>query len=134
MTYQEVFDTVLTALFKQGRASHQPGAPASCQYLQPIPGAAPLRCAAGWLFEEEEYTPAFEGMTARQLTMHFPLEALPAIMRQAHEDYWLMQLITKLQEAHDKHLALAGMENWLACMQCIANEFDLTFTDPRGAL
>lgn len=55
-TAQEVFDQIATHLLKQNQRAFKPG-DGSCMYCTP----SGLKCAAGCLISDDEYTSEFEG-------------------------------------------------------------------------
>jgi hypothetical protein len=104
MTAQEIFDTSVGALLKQGRPAYSPED--GCAYRTPD-GA---KCAVGHLIPDSKYTPALEGMPADAD------DVLRAISEGAGDHAHLLQ---RLQSAHD---APAGGQNWLAVFKLNARE------------
>lgn len=96
MTPQEIFNTVATHLFTQGRRAYvnpalaardRPGVTAGCLYRAPDG----TRCAVGAILPDDYYLPAMEGKALENLD----LTCLPEWMQQNDE------LLMRLQDAHD---------------------------------
>lgn len=107
MTNQEIFDTVVTHLRKQG-CKAQSGM--LCRYRT----ATNLKCAAGCLIPDEDYDGCFEHKLVTDL------------------DYFLkrftseqIDLICRLQHIHDKNEVV----NWEREFKCLAGYFGLKYTE-----
>lgn len=88
MTPQEIFDTVVAHLRRQGRRAVT-GVYNGCAYRT----SDGLRCAVGCLISDELYKPEMEGVAVGNLVEDFP--DLPGWMRE-HAD-----LLSELQGFHD---------------------------------
>lgn len=108
MNKQEIFDTVVRALRKQGQPSAVPG---HCLYRSVKEGKV-LKCAAGHLIPDEEYDPSWEGKGS-----HF----VPYLQQAFRDD--VRWLIRDLQSAHDQEMVdvsldedkpIPAKEEWLA--------------------
>lgn len=110
MTNQEIFDTVVQHLRQQGRkATTWDG---RCRYCINN-GDKVLKCAAGALIPDSEYTTSIEGRIVH------------------YNDYFLarfdlnqISLIKRLQEIHDYQ----GVSFWEDAFKLAADEFDLIYT------
>jgi hypothetical protein len=115
---QEIFDTVASHLFEQGkRATDHDGR--SCAYR----GLDGTSCAVGCLIPDELYDTSIEFATY----MSFSFRATPA--RQAifealggHDTY---ELLKALQSAHDEPVNWESEVNMRATLSAIASRFDL---------
>lgn len=121
MTEQEIFDTVLVHLRKQGHAAADAG---KCRYR----ASNGDTCAAGCLIRDEEYMPEMEdvefGGRAWKLNIKDPV--WPARLM-GHSP-----LIRALQAAHDSQLEEEGMSAWELRMRDIAEIFDLNYTKAQS--
>ena len=131
MTGQEIFDTVLAHLRKQGRASRTIAG--GCRYRGPD-GTA---CAVGCLIPDELYDPMIEGLgVGRIIEAVVPdyrqdqtQELLPVFARiKNHIGAEHLPLLNELQEAHDMDLYISGLDAWEEEMHRIACAFDLQYT------
>lgn len=124
-TRQETFDFVARALAKQGRPSR--GVRGFCMYR----GPEGLKCAAGFLIPDADYSSRFENLDVTATPVAKVLEA----------HGYDLDLVKALQEAHDD----AGPEDskrrqgpWLALwghlMGEVAQRFDLETTVLDAAL
>ena len=89
MTNAELVKYVYDALVKQGGPSLNKE-DLSCAYR----GANGRKCAAGWLINDGEYSPSFEGATCDNEAIWRALEASGVKSRQ-------LRLVRSLQAAHD---------------------------------
>ena len=131
MTEQEIFDTVLAHLRKQGKAStnHLNG----CRYR----GEGGTACAVGCLIPEELYDPVIEGLVVEQLLGADSLPSgdkshahkiLPIIARiEGRLGAEHLKLLKELQDAHDMSLSLKGLPAWEEEMRQIASWFNLAY-------
>ena len=93
MNQQEIFDTVVTHLRKQGKKAVVMGSEGpSCMYRSPDG----LKCAAGCLIPDRDYLPEFEGVTINDGD-HYPV--VKYFSSKFDEDG--MELISELQTVHD---------------------------------
>lgn len=127
LTKQQIFDTVLTKLREQGRASMQG---TGCAYR----GEGGLKCAVGHLMPDNAYDPAYEGLDAGTL----PQEAYAAM----NVSYTDIGFLCQLQEAHDYPLQGEAQDHqlgssargsgpvawWEAEMEEIAAQHNLIYT------
>ena len=136
MTAQEIYDTVLAHLRKQGRASRTIAG--GCRYRGPD-GTA---CAVGCLIPDELYDHRIEGLsvveimggethTASPSVRYKFRETLARITRRLGAEH--LQLLENLQRAHDQLLADGGLARWEREMEDIARHFKLEYTptDPQ---
>jgi hypothetical protein len=127
-TAQEIFDTVLNHLRKQGVASavlHDSVVGAwSCCYRQ-----GSLSCAVGCLIADEAYTPEMEG----EAVGVGDGEVLKALLKSGVNGYHDGDLLTHLQIAHDSHMPKEeghSMLRWEESMQGIAQQHKLLYREP----
>jgi hypothetical protein len=104
MTPQEIFDTVAVHLMTQGKKSQGAG---ECLYR----GPDGLKCAAGVLIPDEDYTPKMEGKPVSEL----------AYFRQGF-DAVCVDLIFTMQICHDHQ----EPEAWLKRLDETATSRDLS--------
>lgn len=138
MTGQEIFDSVLAHLRKQGKASvNDVDDMELCQYR----GPDGTSCAVGCLIPDELYDPLIENVSSIQIMEgHLPYgrerdgpKLLPIMARIAdHLGAEHLPLLSRLQTAHDTYLADNGLLVWEAAMSRIAADFALHYT-PVGA-
>ena len=130
MTQQEIFDTVLAHLRKQGKASMS-GAD-SCRYRGPD-GTA---CAVGCLIPDELYDPLIEGADSTSIFKDCPPfgreddwpDLRPIMARiSKHLGTESEPLLGALQRAHDSDLVDKGMPSWERRMRLIALDFQLEY-------
>ena len=131
MTQQEIFDTVLAHLRKQGKAAAN--IDGDCQYR----GVNGTSCAVGCLIPDELYDPLIEGLGLGVI--------LKAIVPEYHQDQAQKLLpildriknhigaehsllLHELQEAHDIALFSSGLAAWEEEMRRIARDFGLQYT------
>lgn len=95
MTEQEIFNTVVRHLRKQG-APAQSGFEGTCMYRAP----GGLKCAAGCLIPDEDYDPKFEGNSV------FGPNVNPYFSKRFSNNQ--ISLIRELQEIHDDR----DIQNW----------------------
>jgi hypothetical protein len=118
MTSQQVFDTVLNGLRKQGVRSisfNERTGMDECAYR----GNNGTKCAAGFLIPDEKYDPIFEFKGWWQINFQFPELG-------EHSD-----LITLLQQAHDGSCDIDS--NWECWMKMIAQKRELVYTPKEEA-
>ena len=108
MTAQEIFDTVVAHLRKQGCRSAENG---TCLYR----GPDGTKCAAGCLIPVEMYTPNIEGAWWKS-------GALDAIRKHVGEEH--SSLIVDLQDTHDGF----PLDQWEYQFSVIARTYHLTYT------
>jgi hypothetical protein len=89
MTEQEIFDTVVRHLKKQGRRAVDRG---QCVYRHP----EGLKCAVGCLISDAEYYPRMEGQPVYDITLPDRLAG--------HR-----RLLSYLQDSHDAALDMANL-------------------------
>lgn len=135
MTEQEIFDSVLAHLRRQGQASLSAGG--KCQYR----GPDGTSCAVGCLITDELYDPLIENASAIQIMEgHVPHgrerdgpKLLPIMARIAkHLGAEHLQLLQELQDAHDYHLADDGFPAWEDRMRSIALDLSLEYKPVEG--
>ncbi len=107
MTAQEIFDTVVAHLRKQGRKSYDGRI---CLYR----GPNGTKCAAGCLIPDELYTPGIEGTWWKS-------GDLDAIRKHVGEEH--SNLIVDLQDTHDGF----PPDQWEYRFSVIANNYKLTY-------
>lgn len=110
-TEQQIFDQVVAHLRKQGQRSLA-GSPQHCVYLNPYG----LKCAAGCLIADEEYTPNMEGD---------PWGNLVSKGKVPRDN---QNFIIELQRIHD------GTEPpfWEDKFKELAHEYNLEYTPPTN--
>lgn len=135
MTGQEIFDSVLAHLRKQGEAAVN--GTGECMYR----GLGGTACAVGCLIPDELYDPRIEDVSAEQIMNGFvpygrenqAPELLPIMARITNllgaEN---ATLLSRLQGAHDVHLADYGLLAWEAAMAGIAADFALRYAAPTN--
>jgi hypothetical protein len=125
MTNQEIFDTVLHGIRKQGRPSvSQDG---RCLYR----GPDGLKCGVGLLIDDSEYCPEMEGKSADGCSGDEKENIVCNLLKKKNID---TILAGKLQEAHDN--AAYGNQGQLKKfteefeerMQKLAKEYGLTYS------
>ena len=110
-TAQEVFDQITQHLLKQGKAAKS--VPGACHYRVEKEGEV-LKCAAGCLIADDEYSVKLEGTDWIQL-------AADGIVPNNHE-----KLIYRLQSVHD----CRDTVNWPKSFKEVANYFGLVYEYP----
>ena len=97
MELQEIFDTVITALRKQGcKSSENIANPnAACLYRQDMTASCTIKCAAGHLLLDEDYDPSMEGKSSFEI---FDSQSLKLNFA---NNYEALRLIDELQKIHD---------------------------------
>jgi hypothetical protein len=113
MTHQEIFNTVLFGLRKQGVASVEPGK--GCRYR----GPNGTKCAVGMLIPDDKYHWEIETLGTSDAKVQ---ACLPFAM-----DSTVHHLLSMLQSAHDIDLR-QSMEEWEIRMANIAHYFNLEYT------
>ena len=135
MTDQEIYDTVLTHLRKQGCAAKS--ASDKCRYR----GLGGTACAVGCLIPDDLYDPRIEGLSAPSIMAgRIPpyraseaLDMLPIAARIAsHIGAEHTPLLAALQNVHDGVLAYHGLPVWEDSMRLVAGKFNLKDTPPVG--
>lgn len=111
-TAQEVFDQVTRHLLTQLESAKS--TTWSCKYRLEQSGHV-LRCAAGCLIADDEYSEKFEGESWEFLTGH---ELVPS----AHRD-----LIMSLQKVHDSYL----VSEWPEQLRQLAEDYGLQYNPPQ---
>lgn len=111
MNAQEIFDTVLTGLRKQGKASMADG---ECMYR----GDSGMKCAAGMFIPDDVYEPEMEHNSVGLLIEKHPV--LEYLTPYKH-------LLDDLQTAHDLELADHSLAAWEAEMALIAQQRGLVY-------
>lgn len=118
MTPQEVFDTVISHLRKQGCKAI--GKFGSCKYRT----EDNLRCPIGALIKDDEYSPLMEGHVLFDLiSMH--LEYVPTSLKDRLTPH--KSLLNRFMQIHD----FIAVELWEASFQGLAKEFSLTLSDKK---
>lgn len=114
MEAQEIFDTVATHLFVQGRRATSPGNDLMCAYR----GEGGAKCAVGVLIPDEIYDEMMEGRTVSGLvgSAHY---ALPDWMIEAQE------LLKDLQNVHDTEVNWKNSATMNAALSAVAVERNL---------
>lgn len=135
MTKQEIFDTVLAHLRKQGKASLS--AEGDCMYR----GPGGTSCAVGCLIPDELYDSLIENFGSNHI-MEGRLphgresdgpKTLPIMARIAkHLGVENRPLLNALQTAHDAYLADEGLPAWERRMRSIARYFRLEYMPAEG--
>lgn len=120
MTNQEIFDTVFEKLLKQGCASMN--VHGECMYR----GQDDAKCAVGHLIPDELYDTYIERRRVEDLPDIILNAIIDASSNHEHPKSNL-NLLIKLQGAHDRYLAHDGINDWKERMRVIAIEFGLTF-------
>ena len=134
MTQQEIFDTVLAHLRKQGKAAMDDKG--NGQY-RGLDGTA---CAVGCLIPDELYDPLIENISSDEIMGGgCPLgrdgdwpKLQPIMARIAN--YLGAEnkaLLSALQDAHDACLAERGLPTWEEYMRIIAHGFSLEYKPPQ---
>ena len=130
MTQQEIFDTVLEHLRKQGKASLS--TEGDCTYR----GPDGTSCAVGCLIPDELYDPLIENVSLPQIFNNYPPfrregdwpELRPIMARISdHLGVENEPLLDALQRAHDGQLAAHGLSAWEYRMRIIALDFRLEY-------
>ena len=116
-TEQEVFDQVATHLLRQRKVSRNPETQ-MCAYR----GADGLKCAAGCLIGDDEYSSAMENLEWDQLEMQKQRFTVP-------EEH--IGLITDLQQVHDNaddEIGIGGdaYATWLKELEEVADSYGLS--------
>lgn len=77
MNAQEIFDTVFTKLYEQGKQSVDPELPHTCMYR----GPDGMKCAAGFLIPDELYRPEMENIS---IGGHGPIDGCMVVLPGIH--------------------------------------------------
>lgn len=124
MTKQEMFDKVLLALRKQGRASVQTNRDGTLLCLYRAKNGD--KCAAGHLLPDELYDPRMEDKTFTEVSEIF---GIGGALGMDNSD---VLFVRRLQIAHDESLVI-GRERWELRMKNLAAFYSLTYTPPANA-
>lgn len=111
MDAQQIFDTVLTGIRKQGKASF---GLMGCAYR----GKDGAKCAAGMVIPDHAYVPAMEGSSIDLVLQEY--QALAHLHEHRH-------LLDDLQCAHDSELADHTIAKWEEEMKLIAEQRGLVY-------
>ncbi len=114
-TRQEIYDTVVGHLRKQGRPAMVGGSDNVCAYR----GADGTSCAVGCLIPDEYYDDKYEGHNVGQLVKRGYLEFTSDTVSSES----LLLLLRKLQGAHD-----GNPRYWEFYLQGVAKHLKLTYT------
>lgn len=134
MTEQEIFDTVLTHLREQGKASTNRSG--GCRYR----GEGGTTCAVGCLIPDELYDPLIEGLSVvgiieidvPEYRQDQTQELLPILARiKNHIGAEHLPLLCELQDAHDMDLFNSDLAAWEEEMHRIARAFRLKYTPKK---
>ena len=117
MNKQEIFDTVLFGLRKQGHASKS--GEGHCSYR----GKDGAMCAAGLLIKDKHYSPQIEGDMVED-----PL--VQSVLLESGVSACHIEFVSHLQTAHDHELDEDGMATWEDEMRSIAAAYSLVYTEP----
>ncbi len=124
MTLQEIFDTSVNHLRKQGRKSVLPAddgySPVACRYRLPLDDGTCLMCAAGPFITD--YVPEMEGNGWHFITERYPENIVPALSERANG------LIQRLQNVHDRYPPADWEPQWEAIAYDWSN--DVVYTPP----
>lgn len=125
MNQQEIYNTVLFGLRKQGRASIaiEGNGRTLCRYR----GTGGTKCAAGMLIKDENYDAFFEGRTVADSDVKQAL-----ISSGVPDTETTFILIGECQGAHDREMKDCGLKGWEARMARIARRFELDYTQPEA--
>jgi hypothetical protein len=120
LSAQELFDTVATALLKQGRPSMQTGNRSACMYR----GPDDCKCAIGHLIPDEEYNSEYEFKSIAEVLQNFPIPITSEKIG-GHG-----RLTRALQMAHDDAAfsGLPWLSSWKGRMATLASAEGLTLT------
>lgn len=127
MTAQEIFDQVVNGLRKQGKASTincYGDDLLTCVYRSLVdedgkPEADSLKCAAGMIIEDDEYSPEMEGVAIEYLVTY---SFCPSSLKNKIGLH--LDLIKSLQQAHDT----VPFTGWETYFKDIAGRFYLQYT------
>lgn len=121
-TAQQVFDQAVHGLLKQGCPSIDERED-RCKYRVKLPNGDTLRCAAGMLIGDDEYTPEMDGVGGPSYVGTDWRELIEiGLVPKAHE-----VLIRDLQRIHDGE----QIEDWERHFQMLANDYGLDYTWPN---
>lgn len=112
VTAQEVFDQITRHLLTQGKAARSPAG--ACRYRVETQEAV-LKCAAGCLIADEEYTDSMEGEPWERLVVH----------RTVPEEH--CELISSLQNVHDTY----STREWPEQFERVAAHYRLRYNPPQ---
>lgn len=119
-TEQELFDTVVAHLRKQGCKSSIPDPNEAGNYLCRYRSPEGHKCAIGCLISDADYNVAMEEKSFTAL-MSFPL--LPSTLHDEWNGSETFRLLNKLQQTHDNN----PLDKWEDCFYQIAKAFKLKF-------
>lgn len=124
---QEIFDYISNHLLTQGEKATVPGT-FSCKYKIVIEGKI-LKCAAGYLFTDKEYSLFGEYMEGKQFTKRtlfivgiYDYWELPTDREIPHVDLNI-KFVERLQDLHD----FTDPPKWHSELKRIAIEYNLNF-------
>ncbi len=121
LTHQQIFDTVVTHLRKQGKkALHKESN--VCAYRSPDG----LKCAAGVLIPDELYEPRMENSRISALVSN---PNRTASFAEAGINSSNLVLIQALQDVHDQQ----AVSQWEYEFIRVADDFKLTYKEPEHA-
>lgn len=115
LTHQEIFDISTTALLKQGKAAFEPYF--GCRYRT----TDGLKCAVGHLIPDDAYVPEMEGNGVDGAA-----ETFPAAFANLETNAETLDLLRRLQGAHDLHLTNEDPDRWCMDLKVIAKDFNLS--------
>lgn len=131
LTNQQIFDTVLTGLRAQGRASFYRTKATElqtiCLYRGKDDAGNVTKCAAGLLIDDADYRESFENMPADMVYAEGGFA--DKVSRKGNS----LALLTDLQLAHDERLARGSFEQWETKMGTVAERFGLAYSAPATA-
>ena len=113
LTMQEVFDTAVIGLLKQGVKSAEPGNPSACRYR----GEGGLKCAVGFLIPDELYDDSIECCEVSNNAVLELLDKCGVPTTTAGTT----KLLEQLQEIHDYR----PVGKWRGCFNDLAGDFGL---------
>lgn len=125
MNRQEIFDTVVTNLLKQGKRSFGPYKPnayryAECNLISVCLYRSPdgSKCAVGWLIPDELYVPQLENMMVPTNGEENDVSHVLTKAGISKDDFYFLY---RLQRVHDS----CDVENWDVGFSKIAQEYGL---------
>ncbi len=125
MSEQEIFDTVLQKIREQGKPSIYCG---GCAYR----GPDGLKCAAGHLIPDEDYTKEFEEGTVGKCFLEETAgnEESFLVTNYFNDKGYDLNFISELQQAHDlNYKAESFVEHFNASMRKVANKYKLEYSE-----
>lgn len=121
LTLQQLFDTVVSHLRKQGRKSTD-----ETTHMCAYRGSDGAMCAIGALIPDSLYDPRMENMRVRTLVNN---KNYADIMKKSGIDDSNLALAEALQETHD----CGGVMGWEARFKWIASTFKLEYKESADA-